>query len=109
MSDRPCVERFGPHDRHGLDCATVQEWNEASRTWREAPGIDCGFPGCTNTVNDGPLWRANPKGQPGFFVCGGHTPEEPSRWAQDMDRRIEQMREDPVAYVENARKAGVTA
>lgn len=68
-------------------------------------GIDCGFPGCTNTVNDGPLWRANPRGQPGFFVCGAHPMGE-TRWAQDMDRRIEQMRDDPVAYVENARKAG---
>jgi len=30
------VEQYGPHDRHGIDCATVQEWNAASRSYRKA-------------------------------------------------------------------------
>lgn len=40
MSDprpaRPCVEQYGPHERHGIDCATVQEWDAASRSYRKA-------------------------------------------------------------------------
>lgn len=44
MSDpRPCEVQYGPHERHSIDCATVQEWNAASRQFRlsqEAPAND---------------------------------------------------------------------
>ena len=38
-------------------------------------GRTCDFPGCARTVDDGPLYRVNPKGQPGIFECGQHDKE----------------------------------
>lgn len=38
-------------------------------------GRDCQTSDCTKTVNDGPLWRVNPKGEPGVFMCGEHAEE----------------------------------
>lgn len=46
-------------------------------------GWDCDQEECTSTVKDGPLYRVNPKGQKGIFMCTPHarqanqTPTEP--------------------------------
>lgn len=46
-------------------------------------GRDCQYEGCEATVDDGPLWRVNPKGERGIFMCGKHArvvdspPKEP--------------------------------
>lgn len=39
---------------------------------RKKKGWDCDEDGCTKTVQDGPLFRVNPKGQPGIFMCREH-------------------------------------
>lgn len=36
-------------------------------------GWDCAQDDCTRTAEDGPLWRVNPKGQKGIFMCGEHA------------------------------------
>jgi len=36
-------------------------------------GRDCQWSDCTKTVSDGPLWRVNPKGERGIFMCGEHA------------------------------------
>jgi hypothetical protein len=35
-------------------------------------GWDCDAEGCTKTVENGVLWRVNPKGVKGIFMCGEH-------------------------------------
>ena len=35
---RPCVQHFGPHEQHGLDCATPAEWDKASAAFRKDVG-----------------------------------------------------------------------
>ncbi len=39
----------------------------------KAVGRDCDEYGCARTVDDGPLYRVNPKGEPGIFMCKDHT------------------------------------
>lgn len=36
-------------------------------------GQDCWADGCESTVDDGPLYRVNPKGEPGIFMCQAHA------------------------------------
>lgn len=38
-------------------------------------GSDCQRDGCPRTVADGPLWRVNPKGERGIFMCEEHMRE----------------------------------
>lgn len=38
-------------------------------------GRDCQSDECTATVEDGPLYRVNPKGVPGIFMCEKHARE----------------------------------
>lgn len=35
-------------------------------------GWNCDETDCSKTVKDGPLFRVNPKGQPGIFMCKEH-------------------------------------
>lgn len=35
--------------------------------------FDCDETGCTRTVDDGPLHRVNPRGEPGIFMCDEHA------------------------------------
>lgn len=39
-------------------------------------GWDCAWTGCTKTVQDEPLERTNPKGQPGEFMCAQHAAQK---------------------------------
>lgn len=47
------------------------------RAQREAEGKsvgwDCDAWDCYRNVSDGPLWRVNPFGQPGIFMCAEHA------------------------------------
>jgi len=36
-------------------------------------GWDCQAEGCTRTVLDGPVYRVNPKGEKGIFMCPEHA------------------------------------
>lgn len=38
-------------------------------------GRDCDEWGCEKTVEDGALYRVNPKGRPGIFMCAEHRAE----------------------------------
>lgn len=37
------------------------------------PGRDCWHADCPRTVDDGPLFRTRPKGEPGEFMCANHA------------------------------------
>lgn len=38
-------------------------------------GRDCDEWACDQTVENGPLYRVNPKGRPGIFMCAEHRSE----------------------------------
>ena len=42
----------------------------------KAPGRDCWWATCDKTVDDEPLWRSAPKGQPGDFMCAQHVAQK---------------------------------
>jgi hypothetical protein len=39
-------------------------------------GYDCWWPTCDKTVQDEPLVRTRPKGQPGEFMCAQHAEQK---------------------------------
>lgn len=45
---------------------------EVRQRFGKRVGRNCDEWACTATVNDGPLWRVNPKGRPGIFMCSAH-------------------------------------
>jgi hypothetical protein len=38
-------------------------------------GWDCDYENCTKTKDDGALWRVNPRGVKGIFMCSDHARE----------------------------------
>ena len=66
--------------RARLDRAAGGDWvlmaeNAFEREPGKKAGWNCDEKGCQKTVQDGPLWRVNPKGRPGIFMCGEHEVE----------------------------------
>lgn len=49
-------------------------------------GRECQADGCGRTVDDGVLWRVNPKGQPGVFMCSVHRLVGTSARGSEEDR-----------------------
>lgn len=60
-----------------MNASEVQHRRESLAESRHAQGkkggMDCDEFGCDRTVQDGVLWRVNPKGEPGIFMCGEHA------------------------------------
>lgn len=56
-----------------VEAAVMPDMSVKKRGW------NCDEVGCTATVNDGPLYRANPKGRKGIFMCKDH---EAQTWAE---------------------------
>lgn len=49
-----------------------QRLREVRAQFGKRVGRNCDEWTCTKTVEDGPLYRVNPRGRPGIFMCNEH-------------------------------------
>jgi len=54
-----------------------------------ADTMRCEFEGCPKTMRDGVLWRVNPKGVPGIFMCKEHA-QSVNSWGQRGQSQVHQ-------------------